>query len=200
MHDWLTGAHAPPNDATVGKRILVNGQFAPYLTVRPGKYRLRLLNASTFSAYNLELSNGRPLVQVGTGSALLPGRSSAPTSSSVLAQRADVVVDFSGLRDKNVLLSTVPRDDGSPAPASVSGDHAVPCAGRAREPAGAGSPAPRAGARRPRRGRQGLDLRPDRGPPRVLLVDQRRDVRPEAGRPPGRRAPPSAGASATPAT
>ena len=36
MHDWLTGAHAPPNDATVGKRILVNGQFAPYLTVRPG--------------------------------------------------------------------------------------------------------------------------------------------------------------------
>ena len=47
MHDWMTGAHAPPNDATVGKRILVNGQFAPYLTVRPGKYRLRLLNAST---------------------------------------------------------------------------------------------------------------------------------------------------------
>ena len=75
MHDWLTGAHAPPNDATVGKRILVNGQFAPYLTVRPGKYRLRLLNASTFSAYDLELSNGRPLVQIGTGSALLTSAS-----------------------------------------------------------------------------------------------------------------------------
>ena len=47
MHDWMTGAHAPPDDATIGKRILVNGQFAPYLTVRPGKYRLRVLNAST---------------------------------------------------------------------------------------------------------------------------------------------------------
>ncbi len=33
MHSWMTGPHAPPNDATVGKRILVNGQFAPYLTV-----------------------------------------------------------------------------------------------------------------------------------------------------------------------
>ena len=52
---------APPNDATVGKRILVNGQFAPYLRVEPALYRLRLLNASTFSAYDLELSNGRPL-------------------------------------------------------------------------------------------------------------------------------------------
>ena len=113
MHDWLTGAHAPPNDATVGKRILVNGQFAPYLTVRPGKYRLRLLNASTFSAYNLELSNGRPLVQVGTGSALLPRKVERSDILLGPAQRADVVVDFSGLRDKNVLLSTVPRDDGS---------------------------------------------------------------------------------------
>ena len=113
MHDWLTGAHAPPNDATVGKRILVNGQFAPYLTVRPGKYRLRLLNASTFSAYNLELSNGRPLVQVGTGSAPAPPKVERSDILLGPAQRADVVVDFSGLRDKNVLLSTVPRDDGS---------------------------------------------------------------------------------------
>ncbi len=82
MHDWMTGPQAPPNDATVGKRILVNGQFAPYLRVKPGRYRLRVLNASTFSAYDLALSNGRPLVQVGTGSGLLPAASSARTSCS----------------------------------------------------------------------------------------------------------------------
>ena len=96
MHDWMTGAHAPPNDATVGKRILVNGQFAPYLAVSPGRYRLRLLNASTFSAYNLALSNGRPLVQVGTGSALLPRKVERPDILLGPAQRADVVVDFRG--------------------------------------------------------------------------------------------------------
>ena len=65
MQDWMTGPLSPPNDATVGKRILVNGQFAPYLQVRPGRYRLRLLNASTFSAYDLALSNGRRFTQAG---------------------------------------------------------------------------------------------------------------------------------------
>jgi spore coat protein A, manganese oxidase len=113
MHDWMTGPQAPPNDATVGKRILVNGQFAPYLTVRPGRYRLRLLNASSFSAYNLALSNGRPFTQVGTGNALLPKKVERPDILLGPAQRADVVVDFRGLRDKDVLLSTIPRTDGS---------------------------------------------------------------------------------------
>ena len=35
MHEWMTGPQAPPDDATVGKRILVNGQFAPYLGSSP---------------------------------------------------------------------------------------------------------------------------------------------------------------------
>jgi FtsP/CotA-like multicopper oxidase with cupredoxin domain len=113
MHDWMTGPQAPPNDATVGKRILVNGQFAPYLTVKPGLYRLRLLNASSFSAYDLALSNGRPLVQVGTGSALLPESVARKDVLLGPAQRADVVVDFRGLQDEDVILSTVPRTDGT---------------------------------------------------------------------------------------
>ncbi len=113
MHDWMTGPQAPPNDATVGKRILVNGQFAPYLRVKPGLYRLRLLNAATFSAYDLALSNGRPLVQIGTGSALLPRSVERPDILLGPAQRADVVVDFRGLRNEDVLLSTIPRTDGS---------------------------------------------------------------------------------------
>jgi spore coat protein A, manganese oxidase len=111
MHDWMTGPQAPPNDATVGKRILVNGQFAPYLRVKPGLYRLRVLNASTFSAYDLALSNGRPLVQVGTGSGLLPHSVERTDVLLGPAQRADVVVDFRGLRGEDVILSTVPRTD-----------------------------------------------------------------------------------------
>jgi len=111
MRDWMTGPLAPPNDATVGKRILVNGQFAPYLRVEPALYRLRLLNASTFSAYDLALSDGRPLVQVGTGSALLPRSVERPDILLGPAQRADVVVDFRGLGDEDVILSTIPRTD-----------------------------------------------------------------------------------------
>ena len=113
MSDWLTGPQAPPDDATVGKRILVNGQFAPYLRVKPGRYRLRMLNASTFSAYDLALSDGRPFVQIGTGSGLLPR---SVVRQDVLlgpAQRADVVVDFRGRRGEDVLLTTIPRSDGA---------------------------------------------------------------------------------------
>jgi len=111
MHDWLTGPQAPPNDATVGKRILVNGQFAPYLRVKPGLYRLRVLNASTFSAYDLALSNGRSFAQIGTGTALLPRPVDRKDVLLGPAQRADVVVDFRGMRGQDVILSTVPRTD-----------------------------------------------------------------------------------------
>ncbi len=113
MHEWMTGPQAPPDDATVGKRILVNGTFAPYLRVKPGLYRLRLLNASLFSAYDFSLSDGRPFVQVGTGNGLLPHSVVRQDLLLGPAQRADVVVDFRGRRGKDVLLSTIPRSDGS---------------------------------------------------------------------------------------
>jgi spore coat protein A, manganese oxidase len=113
MHEWMTGPQAPPDDATVGKRILVNGTVAPYLRVKPGRYRLRLLNASLFSAYDFSLSNGRPFVQIGTGNGLLPHTVVRQDLLLGPAQRADVVVDFRGQRGENVLLSTIPRSDGS---------------------------------------------------------------------------------------
>ena len=77
----------------------------------PALYRLRLLNASLFSAYDFALSDGRPFVQVGTGNGLLP--TSVVRHDILLgpAQRADVVVDFRGRRDEDVLLSTIPRTD-----------------------------------------------------------------------------------------
>ena len=67
-----TGPHAPPNDASVGTQILVNGRFAPHLRTEAVHYRLRLLNSSAFSSYELPLSDGRPFVQIGTGDGLLP--------------------------------------------------------------------------------------------------------------------------------
>ena len=114
-HDQMawTGPQAPPNDATVGDTVLVNGRAAPYLRVSATRYRLRLLNSSPFSSYNLALSDGRPFLQVGTGSGLLPR---AVVRTHVLlgpAQRADVVVDFSGATGQQPVLESVPAAPGT---------------------------------------------------------------------------------------
>jgi FtsP/CotA-like multicopper oxidase with cupredoxin domain len=105
-------AMADPPSGTVGSQVLVNGRFAPYKKVRPGIYRVRLLNTSLFSSYDFALSNGRAFEQIGTGSGLLPH---AVTRQDILlgpAQRADVLVDFRKLSGTNVLLQSIPRSDG----------------------------------------------------------------------------------------
>jgi len=102
-----------PASGTVGSRVLVNGRFAPYKRVQPGRYRLQILNASLFSSYDFALSDGRPFVQIGNGSGLLPH---PVTRQDILlgpAQRADVVVDFRGEAGHGVLLSSIKRTDGS---------------------------------------------------------------------------------------
>jgi FtsP/CotA-like multicopper oxidase with cupredoxin domain len=107
----LNGPYAPPGDATTGSRTLVNGQFQPYAAVGTHRYRLRLLNASPFTSYDFRFTDGRPMVQVGNGSALLP----APVSrTDVLlgpAERADVVVDFGRDLGRSVVLQSVARAD-----------------------------------------------------------------------------------------
>jgi FtsP/CotA-like multicopper oxidase with cupredoxin domain len=108
-----TGPHAPPDDATVGDNVLVNGRYLPYLGVTATRYRLRLLNSSPFSSYNLTLSDQRPMLQIGTGSGLLPR---PVVRTSVLlgpAQRADVLVDFSGATGRRLVLESVPAAPGS---------------------------------------------------------------------------------------
>jgi FtsP/CotA-like multicopper oxidase with cupredoxin domain len=105
------GSSAPPNDATVGTRMLVDGRYAPHLHTKAVHYRLRLLNSSASSAYNLSLSDGRPFVQVGTGDGLLPHPVVRQTILLGPAQRADVVVDFHGEAGHNVVLQTVARND-----------------------------------------------------------------------------------------
>lgn len=110
----MTGPMAPPNDATVGDRILVNGRFAPYLDVATARYRLRLLNSSPFTTYNFTLSNGLPFIQVATGNGLLP--EAVVRQNLVLgpAQRAEVVVDFRGQLGSDVVLQTVPLENAPP--------------------------------------------------------------------------------------
>lgn len=109
-----TGPQAPPGDGVVGRQILVDGRFAPYLKVATHRYRLRLLNTSTFETYDFALSDGRPFVQIGTGDDLLP--KSVVRQDILLgpSQRADVIVDFHGELHKHVLLESITKTKGAP--------------------------------------------------------------------------------------
>lgn len=109
---WV-GPHAPPDDATVGTHVLVNGRYAPYLRVSATRYRLRLLNASHFSAYSIGLSDGRPLLQIGTGNGLLHKPVVRDRVLLGPAQRADVIVDFHGASGRDIVLDSVPAEAGA---------------------------------------------------------------------------------------
>jgi len=110
----INGPYAPPGDATTGSRTLVNGQFQPYAAIGTHRYRLRLLNASPFTSYDFRFSDGRPMVQVGNGAALLPAAVSRTDVLLGPAERADVVVDFGKDYGKSVVLESVARTDTRP--------------------------------------------------------------------------------------
>jgi spore coat protein A len=85
------------NRGVIGDRILVNGVIQPFLQVARRKVRFRLLNGSNSRIYDFRLSNGQPLIQIGSDGGLLPV--AVPRSVIRLgpSERADVVIDFTDL-------------------------------------------------------------------------------------------------------
>ena len=102
-----------------GDKMLVNGKVWPYLQVKQGKYRFRLLNGCNSRFLGLSLSNGAPFVVLGTDLGLLP----APVSRTHLmlapGERYDVVLDFAGLAAGTQVLLT------NDAPAMFPGEPGV---------------------------------------------------------------------------
>jgi spore coat protein A len=88
-------------NAFKGDRIVVNGKVWPYLNVKKGKYRLRLLNGSQSREYSLRLKNLAdpsqviPFYLIGTDLGLI-GTPIALDDISVMspAERFDVIIDF----------------------------------------------------------------------------------------------------------
>ncbi|KPK39416.1 MAG: hypothetical protein AMJ65_11560, partial [Phycisphaerae bacterium SG8_4] len=97
-----------------GNVIVVNGKTWPFLEVEPRRYRFRLLNGSNARPYRLRIQNTAtnallPIWQIGTDGGLLnapvqvinppdgPGLIVAP------GERADVIVDFAGLKPGEIL-------------------------------------------------------------------------------------------------
>ncbi|HTX75207.1 MAG TPA: multicopper oxidase [Terracidiphilus sp.] len=94
-----------------GNATLINGKLFPYLEVQPALYRFRVLNGSNAQFFNLSLSTGEPIAQIGTDQGLLPAPVPAKIVSLAPGERADLVVDFTGSAGQELTLKTGPVED-----------------------------------------------------------------------------------------
>jgi spore coat protein A len=106
-------------DHFFGDMMLVNGKVWPYLEVKRGKYRFRLLNGCNSRVLRLALSNGAPFHVIGTDLGLL-GEPVARTSLLITpGERLDVVIDFAPFAAGTQIVL------GNDAPAPFPGEPGV---------------------------------------------------------------------------
>ena len=101
-----------------GDVALVNGKVLPFLEVEPRKYRFRLLNASNARFYNLSLDNGQPFIQIGNDQGFLPEPVVQQSLLMGIAERFDVIIDFSRQRGRRIVLT---NDAAAPFPDGDTG-------------------------------------------------------------------------------
>ena len=110
-----------------GDTMLVNGKCWPYLEVEPRKYRFRMLNACNARFLHMKLmeatntgATGNPgpmFIQIGSDGGLLPVPVPMTDILMAPAERFDIVIDFSGLGGKNLVLT-----NDAPAPYPGGGE------------------------------------------------------------------------------
>jgi spore coat protein A len=81
-------------DLFFGEAVVVNGKVWPFLNVKQGKYRFRMLNGATSRTFTLTLSNGDPFIQIGAEGGLLPAPEAVNEITLGPGERVDVVIDF----------------------------------------------------------------------------------------------------------
>ena len=96
---------------------VVNGAPFPFLEVEPRQYRFRFLNGSNSRFYNLTIAGGPSFHQIGSDG----GMFDAPVETSRIlmlpADRADVIVDFTGFEGRHLVLRNVRLPEGVVSPA-----------------------------------------------------------------------------------
>jgi bilirubin oxidase len=94
-----------------GNAMLVNGKTWPLLEVEPRRYRLRFLNGCNGRFLILRLDSGLSFWQIGAEGGFLP----APVQLGELlmgpAERADVIVDFTGMQGQTIRLLNFGPDE-----------------------------------------------------------------------------------------
>jgi FtsP/CotA-like multicopper oxidase with cupredoxin domain len=120
LTDPFTGAADPASDGVgIGETVLVNGVPQPFVEVEPTRYRLRVLNAASFNPYSLGFSTGPKLVQVGNESGLFTAPLERERVLLGPAERADIVIDFSGHAGQDLVLSSAEEAAARSAPWSA---------------------------------------------------------------------------------
>ncbi|MCS1351066.1 multicopper oxidase family protein [Mechercharimyces sp. CAU 1602] len=96
-----------------GDNLLVNGKLYPYLEVEPRKYRFRILNLANARFFRMRLSSQQPFIQIGSDGGLLAKPVRVEELLLGPAERADVIIDFSGNKGEAI---TITNDAPSPFP------------------------------------------------------------------------------------
>ena len=102
-----------------GRFITVSGTCWPKLAVEPRKYRFRILNGSQARYFSLFLDNNIPMYQIGCEGGFLPSTVTYSGQANPLVlgigERADVLIDFSGYADQEIVLNNnapIPYEGG----------------------------------------------------------------------------------------
>ena len=100
LHDISLDANAQlyltqNTNGFLGNLYTVNRKVTPYLNVEPRKYRFRFLNGGPSRFYELRLRSGQQFTVISNDGNLLPAPVIADSLKLSVAQRHDVIVDFS---------------------------------------------------------------------------------------------------------
>ncbi|HEY0731772.1 MAG TPA: multicopper oxidase domain-containing protein, partial [Chitinophagaceae bacterium] len=87
-----------------GDFILVNGMTWPMLEVEPRQYRFRVLNGSDSRFYNLHLSNGHQIIQIGTDNGFLTSPLTVHQMLLGPGERKDIIIDFSTMAGQTIIM------------------------------------------------------------------------------------------------
>lgn len=85
-----------------GNAILANGKLLPYLDVEPRLYRFRVMNGSNGRFFRFSLANGAGFYQIGSDQGLLGAPVTLKRLSMAPAERADILIDFSGMAGQQI--------------------------------------------------------------------------------------------------
>ncbi|GAA2358309.1 multicopper oxidase [Catellatospora methionotrophica] len=136
---YLPDGPFPPiwNPAFLADTMMVNGSTWPVLEVEPRRYRLRLLNACNSRVLIMKIAADRlaarpapaalPIWQIGNDGGFLPEPVSLQQLLLGPAERADVIVDFTGLREGTELYlinegpDVLCADDFNPSDPATTG-------------------------------------------------------------------------------
>jgi spore coat protein A, manganese oxidase len=86
------------NPEFFGNTITVNGKTWPYINVEPRRYRFRILNGCNARTLILNFSQALPVWQIGADGGFLKAPAKLSQILIAPAERADVIVDFTGIK------------------------------------------------------------------------------------------------------